>query len=187
MNFKEKKIGFTLLELTVVIAVLLGLIGILVVGVKAYLQGVEKASCLLNISNIAKEIKAQDLLDGTLPSKITRQAPLTARGIRILLNYDNVICPAQRRLTLANQTQFYPGTFAKINKQKIDSDYFIALTTNGIFRTSGDIADVAAQQGGIVIVRKDKTDIRVACFASVAPVANNTFGPLHHLTGLLVY
>ena len=50
--------GFTLIELTVVIAVLLGLIGILVIGVQAFLDGQRRAACILNINTAQKAVRA---------------------------------------------------------------------------------------------------------------------------------
>lgn len=55
---KKQDRGFTLIELTVVIAVLLGLISILVIGIQAYLEGQRRASCILNINNSQKALRS---------------------------------------------------------------------------------------------------------------------------------
>ena len=50
--------GMTLIEVTLVIAVLLGLISVLFIGVKAYKQGSDRAKCILNVSTVQKSIRS---------------------------------------------------------------------------------------------------------------------------------
>ena len=54
VNTIAKNKGMTLIEITLVIAILLGLIAILFVGVAAYKRGSDRAKCVLNISTIQK-------------------------------------------------------------------------------------------------------------------------------------
>ena len=48
----------TLIEVTLVIAVLLGLISVLFIGVKAYKQGSDRAKCILNVSTVQKSVRS---------------------------------------------------------------------------------------------------------------------------------
>jgi prepilin-type N-terminal cleavage/methylation domain-containing protein len=50
--------GLTLIEMTLVVAVLLILIAVLFVGVAAYAEGSNRAKCILNISNLQKAARA---------------------------------------------------------------------------------------------------------------------------------
>ncbi len=50
--------GMTLIELTLVIAVLLGLITALFVGVGAYKNGSDRAQCLVNASSVQKAVRS---------------------------------------------------------------------------------------------------------------------------------
>ena len=50
--------GMTLIEVTLVIAVLLGLISVLFIGVKAYKRGSDRAKCILNVSTMQKAVRS---------------------------------------------------------------------------------------------------------------------------------
>ena len=50
--------GFTLIELTLVIAVLLTLISVLFIGTASYKEGTNRAKCLLTISTVQKAVRA---------------------------------------------------------------------------------------------------------------------------------
>jgi type II secretory pathway pseudopilin PulG len=50
--------GLTLIEIALVIAVLLGLISVLFIGVSAYKEGSNRAKCILNISNVQKAVRS---------------------------------------------------------------------------------------------------------------------------------
>ena len=54
----NKQAGLTLIEITLVIAVLLGLISVLFIGVSAYKEGSNRAKCILNMSNVQKAVRA---------------------------------------------------------------------------------------------------------------------------------
>ena len=49
--------GTTLIELSVVIAVILLLVGVLFIGVQAWRDGANKSACLVNISSIQKAVR----------------------------------------------------------------------------------------------------------------------------------
>ena len=49
--------GTTLIELSIVIAVILLLVGVLFIGVQAWRDGANKAACLVNLSSIQKAVR----------------------------------------------------------------------------------------------------------------------------------
>ncbi|MFT5469969.1 MAG: type II secretory pathway pseudopilin PulG [Verrucomicrobiales bacterium] len=55
---KRRNAGLTLIEVTLVIAVLLGLISVLFIGVAAYKRGSDRAKCVLNISTVQKAARS---------------------------------------------------------------------------------------------------------------------------------
>ena len=58
LNNYKKQAGLTLIEITLVIAVLLGLISVLFIGVSAYKEGSNRAKCILNISSYQKAVRS---------------------------------------------------------------------------------------------------------------------------------
>ena len=54
----KREAGMTLIEVTLVIAVLLGLISILFIGVNAYKRGTDRAKCVLNVSTVQKAVRS---------------------------------------------------------------------------------------------------------------------------------
>jgi competence protein ComGC len=54
----SKATGFTLIEVTLVIAVLIGLISVTFVGVLAYKQGSNRAICIQNVSSVQKAMRS---------------------------------------------------------------------------------------------------------------------------------
>lgn len=58
LNNIKKQAGLTLIEVTLVIAVLLGLISVLFIGVTAYKQGSNRAKCILNIATVQKAVRS---------------------------------------------------------------------------------------------------------------------------------
>ena len=177
MKFANKKTGFTLIELTIVISILLGLIGLLVIGVQAYLKSVERTSCLLNMSNIAKEIQGQDLLDETYPSNVTRAEPILSL---FLLNYNEVLCPAQERLRNSNITNQYPFSGYNFFQPQINSDYYIAI------HPPSNLTNTTLS-GGINFQLQNKSRVSVICFASLNGPNNSIFGPVHRLNKTIQY
>jgi len=57
----------TLLEVTVVILVLLSLITLLMVGASAWKAGSDRATCIINISNVQKAVRGYSNLNGLGP------------------------------------------------------------------------------------------------------------------------
>jgi prepilin-type N-terminal cleavage/methylation domain-containing protein len=54
MRNESRQGGTTLIELSVVIAVLLLLVGVLFIGIMAWKNGANKAACIVNLSSIQK-------------------------------------------------------------------------------------------------------------------------------------
>lgn len=50
--------GLTLIEVTLVVAVLLGLIGVIFIGATSYKEGSNRSMCLLRISQVQKAVRA---------------------------------------------------------------------------------------------------------------------------------
>jgi type II secretory pathway pseudopilin PulG len=50
--------GLTLIEVTLVVAVLLGLIGVIFIGATSYKEGSNRSMCILHISQVQKAVRA---------------------------------------------------------------------------------------------------------------------------------
>jgi type II secretory pathway pseudopilin PulG len=59
-NRRAGQSGTTLVELSVVIAVILLLVGVLFIGVQAWREGANKSACLLNIATVQKAVRAYE-------------------------------------------------------------------------------------------------------------------------------
>jgi type II secretory pathway pseudopilin PulG len=92
LNKIRKQAGLTLIEVTLVIAVLLGLISVLFVGISAYKEGSDRAKCILNIVNCQKAVRShQNMYEGTIggtlliatitgPGNMLETAPVCPNG-----------------------------------------------------------------------------------------------------------
>ncbi len=63
-KFSRSCSGMSIIELSLVIAVLLGLISVLFIGVTAYKKGVDRARCIHNMNTIQKSVLAYANLNG---------------------------------------------------------------------------------------------------------------------------
>lgn len=63
----SKRSGFSLLELTVVIAVLLSLTTVLMIGARAWKAGADRTGCILNIRNVQMSVRSYQNLYGYTP------------------------------------------------------------------------------------------------------------------------
>ena len=72
--------GTTLIELSVVIAVLLLLVGVLFIGVTAWKSGANKAACVVNLSSIQKAARGYANMNGLSPGSAEVSATLTGAG-----------------------------------------------------------------------------------------------------------
>ncbi|MCB1233480.1 MAG: type II secretion system protein [Verrucomicrobiae bacterium] len=59
--------GLTLIEVTLVVSVLLGLIAVVFIGMSAYNRGADRAKCILNIATVQKAIRTYSNLRGNKP------------------------------------------------------------------------------------------------------------------------
>jgi prepilin-type N-terminal cleavage/methylation domain-containing protein len=64
INKRARQRGTTLIELSVVIAVLLLLVGVLFIGITAWKNGANKAACLVNVSSIQKAVRGYENMNG---------------------------------------------------------------------------------------------------------------------------
>ncbi len=80
LNNTKKQAGLTLIEITLVIAVLLGLISVLFIGVSAYKEGSNRSKCILNISNVQKAVRSyQNLYEKNVGDSVA-QSTLAGSG-----------------------------------------------------------------------------------------------------------
>jgi prepilin-type N-terminal cleavage/methylation domain-containing protein len=71
INKQARQRGTTLIELSVVIAVILLLVGVLFIGVTAWKAGANKAACILNIATIQKGLRGyENMNNGADPAAI---------------------------------------------------------------------------------------------------------------------
>ena len=99
LNNTKKQAGLTLIEITLVIAVLLGLISVLFIGVSAYKEGSNRAKCILNISSFQKAVRSYQNLygedsqdDGSGGTTVFTQADIVGTG-KLLSTFP--VCPSQ--------------------------------------------------------------------------------------------
>jgi len=72
INKRARQRGTTLIELSVVIAVLLLLVGVLFIGISAWKDGANKSACILNISASQKALRGyQNMNPGAATPAIT--------------------------------------------------------------------------------------------------------------------
>lgn len=72
--------GFTLIEITLVLGLTLGLAAALIFGLSAFQQGADRAKCLLNIANVQKAVRSlqnlNELRPGDVDAKVLNNANL---------------------------------------------------------------------------------------------------------------
>lgn len=56
--------GMTLLELTVVLVVILSMISVTMIGARAWIQGTDRAACILNITTVQKSVRSYQNMYG---------------------------------------------------------------------------------------------------------------------------
>jgi prepilin-type N-terminal cleavage/methylation domain-containing protein len=85
MNYLEtnklaRKRGTTLIELSVVIAVLLLLVGVLFIGITAWKNGANTAACVINLSSIQKAVRGYENMNGLSTGSTLAVTDLTTAG-----------------------------------------------------------------------------------------------------------
>jgi prepilin-type N-terminal cleavage/methylation domain-containing protein len=91
--------GTTLIELSVVIAVILLLVGVLFIGIQAWKDGANKAACLVTISSVQKAVRGYENLNGGIAGTTTL-AWTNIAGAGLYFEAQPV-CPAGGTYTLA--------------------------------------------------------------------------------------
>ena len=82
--------GTTLIELSVVIAVLLLLVGVLFIGITAWKNGANTAACVVNLSSIQKAVRGYQNMNGLAVAAALPVATLTTAGFWVAAP----VCPA---------------------------------------------------------------------------------------------
>jgi prepilin-type N-terminal cleavage/methylation domain-containing protein len=90
--------GTTLIELSVVIAVILLLVGVLFIGIQAWKDGANKAACLVNISSVQKAVRGYENLNGKNSGDNIAWTDIAGAGLYF---NSQPICPAGGAYTLA--------------------------------------------------------------------------------------
>jgi prepilin-type N-terminal cleavage/methylation domain-containing protein len=90
--------GTTLIELSVVIAVILLLVGVLFIGIQAWKDGANKAACLVNISSVQKAVRGYENLNSKNPGDGLDWTNIAGAGLYF---ETQPICPAGGGYTLA--------------------------------------------------------------------------------------
>jgi type II secretory pathway pseudopilin PulG len=90
--------GATLIELSVVIAVLLLLVGVLFIGMSAWKSGANKAACIVNLAGIQKAVRGYEDLNGLLTGDTLTVATMTSAGFWAAAP----VCPAGGGYTATN-------------------------------------------------------------------------------------
>jgi prepilin-type N-terminal cleavage/methylation domain-containing protein len=79
-NKRTRQRGTTLIELSVVIAVLLVLVGVLFIGITAWKNGANTAACIVNLSSIQKAVRGYQNMNGLAAATTLPVATLTTAG-----------------------------------------------------------------------------------------------------------
>jgi prepilin-type N-terminal cleavage/methylation domain-containing protein len=79
-NKPGRQRGTTLIELSVVIAVLLLLVGVLFIGITAWKNGANTAACIVNLSSIQKAARGYANMNQLLVASTETSASLTSSG-----------------------------------------------------------------------------------------------------------
>jgi prepilin-type N-terminal cleavage/methylation domain-containing protein len=89
--------GTTLIELSVVIAVLLLLVGVLFIGITAWKNGANQAACIVNLASIQKAARGYQNMNGILVGGAVTTALLQTAGFWS----SAPVCPAGGTYTFA--------------------------------------------------------------------------------------
>ena len=90
MNRPARQRGTTLIELSVVIAVLLLLVGVLFIGISAWKNGANTAACIVNLSSMQKAARGYQNLNQLSPGSGETSAQLLAASFWS----STPVCPA---------------------------------------------------------------------------------------------
>jgi prepilin-type N-terminal cleavage/methylation domain-containing protein len=99
-NKQDRQRGTTLIELSVVIAVLLLLVGVLFIGITAWKSGANTAACVVNLSSIQKAARGYANMNGLSTGSAETSATLTGAGFWATAP----VCPAGGTYTYGTTT-----------------------------------------------------------------------------------
>ena len=85
MNEQARQRGTTLIELSVVIAVLLLLVGVLFIGVTAWKTSANTAACIINLASVQKAARGYQNMNGLATSAALPVTTLTGAGFWMTL------------------------------------------------------------------------------------------------------
>jgi prepilin-type N-terminal cleavage/methylation domain-containing protein len=85
MNQQARQRGTTLIELSVVIAVLLLLVGVLFIGVGAWKNSANSAACIINLASIQKAARGYQNMNGLATAASLPVTTLTGAGFWMTL------------------------------------------------------------------------------------------------------
>lgn len=88
---RKHEAGLTLIEITVVIAVLLGLIAVLFIGVQNYREATNKSRCIMQISAVQKAVRSHQNLNDVATGGTLTQSDLVGTGKLIAVD---PVCPS---------------------------------------------------------------------------------------------
>ena len=80
INKQARQRGTTLIELSVVIAVLLLLVGVLFIGITAWKNGANTAACIVNLSSIQKAARGYANMNQLITGSAETTTTLTSAG-----------------------------------------------------------------------------------------------------------
>ena len=116
--------GTTLIELSVVIAVLLLLVGVLFIGITAWKNGANTAACVVNLSSIQKAVRGQQNMTALNVGDPLPVAALTAAGFWAAQPQ----CPAG-------------GTYAFLGTVPAQGSAYVTCTTAGHAPAAANLAN----------------------------------------------
>jgi prepilin-type N-terminal cleavage/methylation domain-containing protein len=97
INKPARQRGTTLIELSVVIAVLLLLVGVLFIGISAWKSGANTAACVINLSSIQKAARGYANMNGLAIAASLPVGTLTSAGFWVA----TPSCPTNTAYTIA--------------------------------------------------------------------------------------
>src|SRR5271166_4746402 len=121
---KARQRGTTLIELSVVIAVLLLLVGVLFIGITAWKNGANTAACIINLSSIQKAARGYSNMNGLNTGASLPIATLTSAGFWVTVP----VCPAG-------------GTYADIEIVPSQGVAYMTCTTSGHAPSAANLAN----------------------------------------------
>lgn len=105
------KKGMTLIEISLVVALLLSLIAILFLGIAAYKKGADRAKCVIQLSSVQKAVRShQNMFDGIAGQPLVHTTTLMGPG----LYFETVLnCPDTATPGAYAYTAVYPAVGAQ--------------------------------------------------------------------------